>query len=388
MKIALAIKSLTLARGGAERFTRNLVCGLAARGHALTVLAHDWDHGAQQLGVELVPIPLPRPYRHPWFEFSRNVHAALETLPPQDLLFGLTQLCPQDVHRLGGGIYQYWYRRKYGALFRLQKLRARVRHCLEFERALYSPANYRRLITISNMDRRILMETYGVPAEHVTTVYNGFDFEEFHPRGRAAARDKLCHAHTIDPAQRLVLFASNNYVRKGLPQTVEALRRTRYPHAFTLVVIGKSRNSVRRRLQQRLAGVTPSVWLDHVPNPADYYRACDCMVFPTLYDSFANVIGEALACGLPVITTRQAGGAEMIVENGNGYVVSAADSIDELTACIELMSFKERCDEFSARAPELISNCTIERCAAETEKVLQAASACQPNLSDRSDRSD
>jgi hypothetical protein len=63
----------------------------------------------------------------------------------------------------------------------------------------------------------------------------------------------------------------------------------------------------------------------------------------------------------------------MIIENGNGYVISAADSVDELTACIELMSFKERCDEFSPRAPELIAACTIERCAAQTEAVLQQA---------------
>jgi UDP-glucose:(heptosyl)LPS alpha-1,3-glucosyltransferase len=375
MKIALAIKSLTLARGGAERFTHNLVRGLTSHGHQLTVMCHDWDAGAAQLGIELVRIPPARTWHHPWFEFSRNVHAALKSLPRHNLLFGLTQLYPQDVHRLGGGIYRHWYERKYGALLPLQKLRARVRRALQFERALYSPANYRQLITISNMDRDIVMQTYDVPAERVTTVYNGFDFDEFHLRGRAEARARLCHEHELDPDTRLVLFASNNYVRKGLPQAVEALRRTRYPHEFTLVVIGKSRRAVQRRLQKRLAGITPSLWLDHVPNPADFYRACDFMVFPTLYDSFANVVGEALACGLPVIATRQAGGSEMIIENGNGYTISAADSVDELTACIELMSFKERCDAFSPRAPELISACTIERCARETEQVLQKALA-------------
>jgi len=373
MRIALAIQSLVLARGGAERFTRNLIRGLTARGHGLVVFCHDWDDQAAASGIELVRVPPPRPWRHPWPEFSRNVWAAIGGMQAFDVVFGLTQLWPQDVHRFGGGVYRYWYRRKYGMLLPLQLLRPRIRGSLAFERAMYSPGNYRQLIAISDMDRRIVREQYGVPAERVHTVYNGFDQEEFHPHGRADARDRLCAAHGLDPQSTIVLFAANNYVRKGLPQAVEALRRAPQPGKFTLVAIGKPDRAVRRRLDVRIGAAFRTVWLDRVDTPAEYYRGADMLLFPTLYDSFANVIGEALLCGLPVITTRQAGGAEMVIHGENGFVARDADALRELTEYAVLLTDRGRCAAFSQRAPGNVAELTIARCGEATERVLQLA---------------
>ena len=95
MRIALAIQSLNLARGGAERFTRNLIRGLKARGHDLFVFCHDWDAGATLLDIDLVRIPPPRLLHHPWYEFSRNVWQGIRAeRVPFDVVFGLTQLYP------------------------------------------------------------------------------------------------------------------------------------------------------------------------------------------------------------------------------------------------------------------------------------------------------
>jgi len=370
MHIALAIQSLSLARGGAERFALNLVRGLLDRNHQITVLCHDWDAHAAALGVNLVRIPRPRPWHHPWREFSRNVWRAL---PACDILFGLTQLCPQDVHRLGGGVYRDWYARKYGRLLPLQLLRPSIRHNLAFERAMYAPGNYRHCIAISEMDRQLLMHHYAVPPDRIHIVYNGFDRNMFHPRGRDTARAALCSTHAIPPSQCIVLFAANNYLRKGLPQGIEALLRTHDPRRFSFLVIGKPHTRTKHRLQKRCAGRLHTVWLDHVSDPATYYRGADVMLFPTLYDSFANVIGEALCCGLPVITTRQAGGAEMIDHSVNGFVVPDATALDELAHCLDLCLRPGACAELSARTGSKIDLCTIARCAEQTEHVLLLA---------------
>ncbi len=370
MHLALAIQSLARARGGAERFSLNLIRGLLQRNHQITVLCHDWDEHAAALGVSLVRIPRPRPWHHAWREFSRNVWRAL---PACDLVFGLTQLCPQDVHRFGGGVYRDWYARKYGRWLPLQLLRSGIRRNLAFERTMYTPGNYRQCIAISEMDRRLLIEHYQVPAERVHTVYNGFDRAEFHATGREAARAHLCAEHRIPPEKTIVLFAANNYVRKGLPQGIEALRRTSDPRRYALVVIGKAHARVKQRLQARCAGRVHSVWLDRVPDPAQYYRGSDVMLFPTLYDSFANVIGEALCCGLPVITTCQAGGAEMIEPGVNGFVVRDAHALDELAQCLNQCAQPGACAALSSRAGLRIDACSIARCAEETERVLLLA---------------
>lgn len=370
MHIAMAIQSVCVARGGAERFAQNLIRGLMERNHRITVLCYEWDAGAEGLGIELVRVARPRAWRHPWREFSRNVWAAM---PGCDVVFGLTQLCPQDVHRLGGGVYRYWYRRKYGKWLPLQMLRGSVRGALAFEREMYRAGNCRQCIAISEMDRRILIEEYAVPPERVHVVYNGFDREVFHARGRAEARAALCATHGIAEDQVIVLFAANNYVRKGLPEGIEALLRTKNPGAYTLVVIGKAHGGVKDRLQRRCAGRVRSVWLDRVDDPAFYYRGADVLLFPTWYDSFANVVGEALCCGLPVITTRQAGGAEMIEPGINGFVVRSADAIDELAGALNRCAEAGVCAALSTQTGRRIDACTIARCAEETERVLMLA---------------
>ena len=375
MKIALVIKSLSLTGGGAERFSRNLIRGLLARGHKISAFCFDWDEGTEALDISLHKIPKLSKYKHPWFDFSEKVHKEIKKTDDYDVIFGLTQLCPQDIHRLGGGIYRYWYELKYGKFLPLQMLRGRVRNALKFEKSMYSPGNYRQLITISEMDRKILMKYYNVPPEKVHTIYNGFDFEEFNSKGRENDRAELCTELNISSKKTIILFAANNYKRKGLPQAVESILKTNSPEKFALIVIGRGRATIKRKLSGKAKGKVEIIWLDHVKNPAHYYRGSDIFLFPTLYDSFANVIGEALACGLPVITTGRAGGAEFVINGANGFVVENANATDEMSKCLNKFTDKDLCNEFSKNAPEIVSKYTIEHCAEKMEKILLSCSS-------------
>jgi UDP-glucose:(heptosyl)LPS alpha-1,3-glucosyltransferase len=370
MKIAIAINSLCIARGGAERFTVNILRGLKQRGHELTVMCTEWDTAAENIGVDLIHVDVGKRYTRR--RFSSAVHAVYSP-EKYGLLYGLTQLCPQDVHRFGGGVYAYWFRKKYGAAYQVKRFLPKVRHLLEFEKEMYAQENVRRLIAISEMDRRIIHHYFSFPDDKIHTVYNGFDMEIFHSRGREEAREKLCHRHHIKNTQTIVLFAANNYIRKGLPEAIASLRYAQSPRSYTLVVIGKSHRKTRARMIRLINNAFPVVWCDHVQSPAEYYRGTDVLLFPTQYDSFANVTGEALLCGLPVITTRHAGGAEMITEGENGYVVPRAQDIAALSACVQRFRNTDMRNEFSKKAPRKVQHLTIEKCAEETEKVLEAA---------------
>ena len=379
MKIAFVIKSLVLSGGGAERFSQNLIRGLLMRGHKIHVFCFGWDAAAESLGISLHKIPKLSKWKHPWFDFSKKVHKEInKTGENFDIVFGLTQLCPQDVHRLGGGIYRYWYELKYGKFLPLQMLRGRVRNALKFEKLMYSEGNFQKLITISEMDKKILQKYYKIPEEKIVTVYNGFDFDEFNSNNRNEDRRKICEELNFSTEKTIALFAANNYKRKGLPQAVEAILKTERPDEFVLLVIGRGRAAIKKRLSKAASGEFKIIWLDHIKNPAKFYRGSDVLVFPTLYDSFANVIGEALACGLPVITTKQAGGAEFIIENENGFIVENSFATDKTAECLEKFTDKNFREKFSAKAPEIVSKYTIERCAEETEKVLLSINKIHP----------
>ena len=371
MHVALAVQSMKIERGGIERFTKNLIAGLLQREHKISVFCYEYDALAEKLGINLYKIKSPGKFRHPWYEFSKNVHAVLDDLSTPkkpDVLFGLTQLKPQDVHRFGGGVYKYWFQKKYGAFYNLKKYFPKTYYSLKFEKEMYE--NLKHIISISNMDKKLLQEYYDLNPEKITTIYNGFDFSEFNNIGKVQARLNFCQQHNISQEKRLAIFSANNYIRKGLPQAIEAMLRVNKPDDFVLVVAGKGSDSVKKTLTQKIKNNFRCIWLDYVANPAELYRSCDFMLFPTLYDSFANVTAEALLCGLPLITTAQAGGSEMVVEGENGFVIGDASDIETMAAKIEFLRDPSICDAFADKAPWLASQYSIEHCAKETEKIL------------------
>ncbi|MBO7447022.1 glycosyltransferase family 4 protein, partial [bacterium] len=226
-------------------------------------------------------------------------------------------------------------------------------------------------VAISEMDKALLKKYYAFPEERIITIYNGIDQTEFHNNGREEARQKLTRANAIDPASRIVLFSANNYKRKGLPEAVEAILKTKDPSKFSLVVIGKPDKGLRSSLKSRIGDRFQTVWLSRVDDPAEYYRGSDIMLFPTHYDSFANVTAEAMLCGLPLITTRDAGGAEMVTENVNGFVVEDSSKTDEMAKALDILLEEENLQKFSQNAPNTAKLLTTDLCAQKFEALFQ-----------------
>lgn len=372
MRILFAIQKLDKKLGGAERFSINLIKALLQRGHKISVACYSWDKKYEELGIDFIRIPKARLFHDPWEEYARELRKALDNAEQKpDVVCGLTQTYPQDVHRFAGGIYAYWLPKKYPRTWFFQKFMPRNRRILAFEKKLYDPKNLGYAVAISEMDKRLLQKYYDFPEERIVTIYNGIDQEEFHDRGRAEAREKLTKANAVDPKTRIVLFSANNYKRKGLPEAVEALLKTKDPSKFTLVVIGKPDKGLRSALKRKIGDKFKTVWLSRVDDPAEYYRGSDIMLFPTHYDSFANVTAEAMLCGLPLITTKDAGGAEMVTENVNGFVVDDSSKVDEMAKALDFLLKEDNLQKFSQNAPNTAKGLTIELCAQNFEALFQ-----------------
>lgn len=371
MRILFAIQKLDQKLGGAERFSVNLIKGLLQRGHKISIACYSWDKKYEELGIDFIRIPKARLFHDPWEEYARELRKALDNAEQKlDVVCGLTQTYPQDVHRFAGGIYAYWLPKKYPKTWFFQKFMPRNRHILAFEKKLYDPKNLGYAVAISEMDKRLLKKYYDFPEERIVTIYNGIDQTEFHNNGREEARQKLTRANAIDPSKRIVLFSANNYKRKGLPEAVEAILKTKDPSKFALVVIGKPDKGLRSALKNKIGDKFQTVWLSRVDDPASYYRGSDIMLFPTHYDSFANVTAEAMLCGLPLITTRDAGGAEMVTENVNGFVVEDSSKVDEMAKALDLLLDEEKLNSFSQNAPNTAKGLTIELCAQKFERLF------------------
>ena len=187
-----------------------------------------------------------------------------------------------------------------------------------------------RVFAVSESLRQLAM-TLGISPEKVRVVGNGVDLDKFNPLPRAEARNALGL-----PADVPVLVTVGALVeRKGFHRVIELMPalRDRYPGLVYLVVGGSSpegdwSNQLQRQVQD--LGLVDAVHFLG-PLPPQQLRlplsAANLMVLATRNEGWANVLLEAMACGLPVLATDVGGNVEVVCEPGLGSIVPFGDAV-------------------------------------------------------------
>ncbi|HCU35535.1 MAG TPA: glycosyltransferase family 4 protein [Armatimonadetes bacterium] len=209
-----------------------------------------------------------------------------------------------QVVRIGGGDLP-GHERRFGLLHRL--LRPVVGRVLRKVQA--------RVVNSEGMHERA---TQAYPRLDFEIIYNGIDLELFHPTD-GVPRDVPT-----------VLFVSRLIERKGLQLLLPALATLMGEGvAFALMVVGDG--PMREKLEEQTAALglaerTEFLGLRPREEVPALYRRGDVFCLPSSSEGMANVILEALATGLPIITTRVPGTTELVVDGINGFVVPADDA--------------------------------------------------------------
>ena len=183
----------------------------------------------------------------------------------------------------------------------------------------------RAVIAPSEKARRELGAHYG-RREGVHVIPHGFPAPSA-PADRAAARRHL----GLDPNAFVALYAGDP--RKGLPPAIEALRDA---PGTTLLVASRSGLGPYRAAAHALGVASRVRWAPAQTPIAAAYAAADVLVHPTIYDTFALVVAEAMAAGLPVVVSREAGIAELIEHGRSGWLLSAPTGV-ELSAALNAL---------------------------------------------------
>src|SRR6266446_6852066 len=301
--------------GGAEAYLKRLARGLNEFGHATSLFtdaawpAREWPWG-----------PITRLRGETALRFADE----LEKARPKehcDLLLSLDRVWRCDVYRAGDGIHQAWMRRRdaVSSLPRrlLRRFNAKHREMLELELALFA-GGAQRVIAHSEMVKREAQEFYGYPAAQIDVVPNGVPLSDFRPDpgARRLRRKNLL----LRDDEIAVLFVGSGWARKGLRFAVAAVKSL--GGDFRLLVAGRGRSRARARIVQRLGAVRDLPAL---------YQAADIFFLPTLYDPFSNACLEALAAGLPVVTTGDNGFSENIDDGVHGSIVESATDVAQLS---------------------------------------------------------
>jgi UDP-glucose:(heptosyl)LPS alpha-1,3-glucosyltransferase len=188
--------------------------------------------------------------------------------------------------------------------------------------------------------------------DRLVKLFNGIDLRKFDPAARPEAGVELRKKLGISPQQIVGLMLAQDFQRKGLKEAMLALARVA-DQRLILLVAGKDDPSVYRRLagadRVRFAGATD--------DPYAFYRAADFFVLPTKHDPCSLVVLEALAMGVPVISTVFNGACEIMRGGKAGVVLDDPADLRALAAGMESMLEPARRQQWSgeclALRPEL-----------------------------------
>lgn len=323
MKLAL-IRRQFAAVGGAELYLQRLLAGLITAGHEVHLYAERWQGAHPGVILHEVPVRASRAQRP--VVFAETV-AQMLAGNDYDVVFSLERTVAQDVYRAGDGLHRVWLeqRKRYAPWWRrpfvgLGGFHANMK---ALEARTFDPANTRHIIVNSDMVRREILAHFPFPSERIHLVRNGVDTARFKQGDRAATRAKF----GFTDQDFVLLFVGSGWERKGLSFLLRLMRRWQHTDPqVKLLVVGKG----------RLTGPTPRnvVLAGSMPQVEHAYAAADLMTFLPIYEPCSNVVAEALASGLPVITSRFNGASELIQPGVNGHVLDDPADLDSLEKAV------------------------------------------------------
>jgi UDP-glucose:(heptosyl)LPS alpha-1,3-glucosyltransferase len=288
-----------------------------------------------------------------------------------NVLFSLERVWECDVYRAGDGVHRAWLarRRKFEIPLKqfVRTASRKHRDLLQLEESLFVRRKAGRVIAASQMVANEIIDFYRYPADKIDLVRNGIPFNRF--RFDPALREKSRAKLKLKQDQVALLFAGSGWERKGLLFAIQALALCK-SRKMRLLVAGRGDARPYKTTRLRFWREEPVQFLGEVADLVPLYAAADVFILPTIYDPFSNACLEALACGLPVITTRSNGFSE-IIENGvHGSIIENPGDLVGLRDAIRLWSDTSCHDAERSANVERASQFDISRNVQQTLEIL------------------
>jgi len=331
MRIAFVKKRFSL-HGGAEQYLRTLLGELRKEGHDLHVLANHWtnESGFTFHKVEIIPVTSFLSV----LSFSKNSAKALMR-DRFDCIVSFERTEYQDVYRAGDGCHKAWLEIRSEIEHSYKRLSFSInplhRYTLSIEKYIFE--NTPLIVVNSNMVKEQIRRYYGTSEDKITVAYNGVDLNRYSPVNRGRWRPGMRQAVGLGDHDKVILFVGSGFRRKGLETLIRSLpnvKKSLHGERLVTIVIGKGDTDLYRQTAKRLGVEDDIIFLGPRSGIEKFYAAADIFVLPTIYDPFSNACLEAMASGLPVVTTRNNGAAEIIEEGKEGFVTASITDSSEL----------------------------------------------------------
>jgi UDP-glucose:(heptosyl)LPS alpha-1,3-glucosyltransferase len=333
MKIALVILHADPARGGAERYTVDLAAALHSRGVDVTLAASTFEP------KEVCPrLPLGVESRTRLGHYDRFIDRFMREVSGKfDIVHAMLPVPVCDVYHPHAGLAAEAQARghlKYDGVMRpiaavASRFNRKRRRFAAVERDLLTHPHAPVVLCLSEYVKATVRRRYpSLSDASLATLFNAVNLMKFDPAARPDAGKEIRQQYGIAADRVLALMIAQDYQRKGLAEAIEALPAD--DCRIVLLVIGKQDARSYRKLAQKDGVADRVIFAGPTADPFAFYRAADFFVLPTRHDPCSLVVLEALAMGVPVISTVYNGACEIMTDGVHGFVLSDPRDVDAL----------------------------------------------------------
>ncbi|QDZ39122.1 glycosyltransferase family 4 protein [Euhalothece natronophila Z-M001] len=319
---------------GQGRVNYEIVQEAIARGYQVTILASVVDSFLSQhsevnwvkISVSNFPTELLRNFIFSWqsTRWLRQHHQKFDLIKVNG---AITQF-PGDVNAVHF-VHSAWARSPYHTAKQHRNFYGLYQWLYTKLNAFWEKQAFHRAKSVIAVSHKVKEELSVLPPEKIKVIPNGVDLDEFSPGTEPR------HVWQLPEKVPLALFVGDiRTSRKNLEMVLHALIPTEELH---LAVVGDTQDSPYPKLATELGLEKRVHFLGYRQDIAQIMRATNFFVFPSRYEPFGLVVLEAMASGLPVITIKSVGAADLVTSDC-GLVLSDSENISALTEALTTLS--------------------------------------------------
>jgi len=388
LKIALIRKNYG-SYGGAENYLRLVSEGLRAQGHEVHIFSasHHYENSYRIHKVRTIKKPsflsniffalnVKNALKKASFDgilsferiFLKGIHTAgKKALPATAGYPAWYPKLPNGVYRAGDGCHREWLskRKMVEPFFKKLSFILNPHHLTLLYLEKQCLLGSKTIIANSMMVKKDIMRYYSIPEEKIRVVYNGVNLQRFHPVGK---EQKTAIKNSLGIKEdRVILFVGADFKRKGLVTLFRAFSLLG-AKGVKLIVAGSAGKKRYLSMAEKLGIDKNVVFWGTEKEVEKLYFIADIFVLPTLYDPFSNATLEAMASGLPVVTTAHNGASELVEDGIEGFVIDNSLNVDAFAEKISIALLQA--EDMGRKARIKAEDYSIERAIGEIIRVI------------------
>lgn len=359
-KIAFAIEKFSRYAGGAESYAVSLAAFLVENGWEVHLFGETWDGEPKAAVFHKITVPKYLPAWLKMVLFALKHKRAVKN-QDFDVIMGFGNTVYMNVYQSHGGVHWLSTKRKvYAEKSKIKRIIKRLIIVLSLKqwvRAWIESAPFRLdprpiIVAISQMIKNDMESFFRVKGEEINVVYNGVDISRYNQNLHQNLRGPLRRQLGISEDEVVFLFISYDLKKKGIEPLVGAASQLKKMGntKFKVMVIGGLPYRDLSRQIRALNIEDKILFTGPVRSTEEYYANSDVFVLPTYYDACSLVVIEAMASGLPSITTTANGAAGIITNGRDGYVISHPPGSPDLANKMQLLLDNEKRQQMSREA--------------------------------------